>query len=226
MRVVDLTGPMSPAMWRYDQSFPAFATEPATSVEGEGFAVQRVTISTHMGTHTDAPGHLIPDGTMIDALPLESFVGWAKVLRVGPCGPLEEIEGARLEAAGRDLGAGDVALIETGWGSRWTSPGYELDHPFLTVSAGEWLIARGVRLVGMDTPGLMDPRIDLSPGSGDQSPVVDRMLLEAGTPYVAALRNLEAIRADRALFVGMPLNLVGLDGAPMRAVVIEGMNEG
>ena len=82
MQVVDLTGPLERGTWRYDESFPAFNAETVTSLSGDGFAVQRVTLSTHMGTHTDAPGHLIADGPMIDAFALESFVGWATVLRV------------------------------------------------------------------------------------------------------------------------------------------------
>jgi kynurenine formamidase len=212
---------MAPDMWRYDASFPAFSAEPATSFDAQGFAVQRLTLSTHMGTHTDAPGHLIPGGAMIEAIPLEAFVGWARVLRVGPCQHLDAVDAARLAAAGGDLRAGEVALIETGWGPRWVEPGYERDHPYLTPDAAEWLIGRQVRLVGMDTAGLMDPRIDLGPAAGGASPVVDRMLLEAGIPYVAALHNLEALSSELPLFVGMPLKLVGQDGAPMRAVAIE-----
>lgn len=223
MRVVDLTGPLSPGMWRYDETFPAFAAEAATSLDQEGFAVQRITVSTHMGTHTDAPGHLIPGGGMIDELPLEAFVGWAAVLRVGPCPELDAIDAARLERAGSHLRDGDVALVETGWGSRWTQPGYERNHPFLTEDAAAWLIKRRVRLVAMDTAGLMDPRIDLQPGADDDSPVVDRTLLEAGIPYIAALCNLDSIRVDRPLFVGMPLKLAGMDGAPVRAIAIEGL---
>ena len=221
MRVVDLTGGLERGMWRYDETFPAFEAEPATALEQAGYQVQRVTLSTHMGTHTDAPGHLIPGGPMIDTFPLEAFVGWATVLRVRPCPPLEAIDAARLAGGGVEPRAGDAVLVETGWGTRWERPDFAAEHPFLTVDAARWLLEHRVRCVGMDTAGLMDPRIDLAPGAGDHTPVVDRLLLEAGVPYIAALCNLESIRSDRPLFVALPLKLTGLDGAPVRAVVIE-----
>lgn len=221
MRVIDLTGPLERGTWRYDESFPAFKAEKVTSLSGDGFAVQRVTISTHMGTHTDAPGHLIANGPMIDAFALESFVGWATVLRVGPCGPLEAIDAARLSTSGAEPRPGDAVLIDTGWGARWMSDDYSQEHPFLTIDAARWLLDHRARIIGMDTAGLMDSRIELGPGSADNSPVVDRLLLEAGVPYIAALCNLESIRADHPLFVAMPLKLAGLDGAPVRAVAIE-----
>lgn len=223
MRVVDLTGPLAADTWRYDESFPAFEAVPVTSFADEGFAVQRITLSTHMGTHADAPGHLIPGGAMIDATPLESFVGWASVIRVGPCQPLDAIDAERVAAAATHLRHGDVALIETGWGTRWGREDYPVEHPFLTADAAEWLIVHGVRCVGMDTAGLMDPRIDLSPDGVDDAPVVDRLLLEAGIPYIAALRSLEQVVEEHPLFVSVPLSLVGLDGAPARAIAVEGL---
>ena len=221
MRVVDLTGGLQRGMWRYDETFPEFDARPATALDEVGYQVQRVTLSTHLGTHTDAPGHLIPGGPMIDAFPLEAYVAWATVMRLRPCQPLEAIDAARLAAAGTDPRPGDAVLVDTGWGARWERPDFALDHPFLTVDAAQWLLDHRVRCVGMDTAGLMDPRIDLGPGASDDSEVVDRLLLEAGVPYVAALCNLEGIRSNRPLFVALPLKLMGLDGAPVRAVAIE-----
>jgi hypothetical protein len=103
MRVVDLTGPMQPGMWRYDETFPEFEAVAATSLDEVGYQVQRVTISTHLGTHTDAPGHLVPGAPMVDTYALESYVGWATVFRVGPCESLEPIDAARLARAGASL---------------------------------------------------------------------------------------------------------------------------
>ena len=226
MKVVDLTGGLEPAIWRYEDVFPAFSSEAVTSVEEHGFEVRRVSLGTHMGTHTDALGHLVAGGPMIDAMPLESYVAWATVLRPGPCQPLQAVTADALAAAGPTPRKGDAALIWTGWASRWNQPDYASSHPFLTADAAQWLIDRGVRVVGMDTAGLMDPRIDLTPSSATEEPIVDRMLMDAGIAYIAALVNVDAITADRPLFVAMPLKLVGLDGAPVRAVAIEGLDAG
>lgn len=222
IKVVDLTGGLEPAIWRYESVFPAFTSEAVTSVEEHGFEVRRVSLGTHMGTHTDALGHLVARGPMIDAMPLESYVAPATVLRAGPSEPLQPITADALAAAGPAPQGGDAALIWTGWASHWNQPDYASSHPFLTADAAQWLIDHGVRVVGMDTAGLMDPRIDLAPGQRDEA-IVDLMFMEAGISYVAALVNVDAIREARPLFVAMPLKLVGLDGAPVRAVAIEGL---
>lgn len=221
MRVVDLTGALEPGVWRYGPEFPAFTSEPVTSLEADGFAVQRITMSTHMGTHTDAPGHLVSGGPMIDAVPLESYVGWASVLRVGPCDPLQPIDAGALAATGNRPKPGDAILIETGWAKRWNAAEYASNHPFLTSDAAEWLLAFRPRCIAMDTAGVMDPRIDLTPAGGSSDAIVDQILLEAGVMYVAGLVNVESIRSPRPLFVAMPLKLAGLDGAPVRAIAIE-----
>jgi kynurenine formamidase len=156
-------------------------------------------------------------------MPLEAYVAWATVLRPGPCAPLTAITAATLAGSGPEPRAGDAVLIWTDWATHWNEPDYASQHPFLTADAAEWLVARGVRCVGMDTAGLMDPRIDLRPGHAEDVPIVDRILMEAGITYVAALVNVNAIEAGRPLFVAVPLKLVGLDGAPVRAVAIEGI---
>jgi kynurenine formamidase len=224
VRVIDLTGPLEPGIWRYDDAFPAFASEPATSIEEHGFVVQRVTIGTHMGTHTDALGHLVADGPMIEGMALESYVGRVSHFRFRDLGPLAPITAGALSAAGVRPASGDVVLIETGWGRKWNEPDFVTSHPFITLDGAAWLIEHGAKCVGMDTPGLMDPRIDLGPNAAvDSATVVDRVLLEARICYVAGLVNLEALTETRPLFVAVPLKLTGLDGAPVRAIAIEGL---
>jgi kynurenine formamidase len=224
LNVIDLTGPLEPGIWRYDDVFPEFSSEPATTVEEHGFEVRRVTLGTHMGTHTDALGHLVAGGPMIDAMALESYVGWATVIRLDPSDPLRTIGREALEAAGTRPRDGDVVLIGTGWGRRWNEPAYVTSHPFLTIEGARWLLDHRPRCIAMDTPGLMDPRIDLTPGRSAGVPIVDRELLEAGVPYIAGLVNVEAISSTRPLFIAVPLKLAGLDGAPVRAIAVEGLS--
>lgn len=219
--IVDLTGPLEPAIWRYDASFPAFSSEPVTRHEEHGFLVRRVTISTHMGTHTDSLSHLAPNEPTLDAVPLSRFVGEAQVLKV-TAGPLAAIDAARLQRASGELRRGDIALIRTDWDAHWYKPDYASSHPFLTLDAARWLMAMGVKCVGIDTAGLMDPRIDLSPSRRVDHEVVDELLLRAGVSYVAGLINLSSVSESRVWFAALPMKLAGLDGAPVRAIAIRG----
>ena len=217
--VVDLTGPLEAGMWRYDDVFPAFSSEPVTSFDEDGFVVRRVTISTHMGTHTDSLGHLAPDEPMLDAIPLSRYIGSARVVDVS-VEALTAIDAAMLKPAAVGLTDGDIALIRTGWDTHWHDREYTTSHPYLTLDAARWLIACGVKCVGMDTPGLMDPRIDLAPARRVERDVVDEVLLRAGVCYVAGLVNLAAVHTERVWFVALPLKLAGLDGAPVRAIAM------
>jgi kynurenine formamidase len=220
MEIIDLTGAFESTIWRYEPTFPEFVAEPMTSHEEHGFVVSRVILSTHMGTHTDALGHLVVDGPMLDAVPLSRFVGEAQVFDL-PREALAPIDASDLAGAAGELKPGDIALIRTGWDAHWQRPDYALAHPFLTLGAAEWLIGQGVKCVGMDTAGLMDPRIDLAPGRRAPGDVVDEVLMRAGVSYVAALVNLGSLSQSRVLFVALPLKLGNLDGAPVRAVAVQ-----
>ncbi|HYM97609.1 MAG TPA: cyclase family protein [Candidatus Sulfotelmatobacter sp.] len=221
IEIVDLTGPLEPSIWLYDPTFPAFSSEPVTRHAEQGFVVQRVTISTHMGTHTDSLSHLAPNEPTLDAVPLSRFVGEAQVLNV-TAGPLAAIDAARLQQASGELRRGDIALIRTGWDAHWYEPDYATSHPFLTLDAAKWLIEVGVKCVGMDTAGLMDARIDLAPSRRVDDEVVDEVLLRAGVSYVAGLINLGSVSESRVWFAALPMKLAGLDGAPVRAIAILG----
>jgi kynurenine formamidase len=120
--------------------------------------------------------------------------------------------------------AGDVAVIRTDWSLRLAEPDYPARHPFLTLDAARWLIEREVSCVAMDTAGLMDPRIDLTPGQRSDPEVVDELLLAAGIPYVVGVTNLAALSGERFLFAALPMKLAGMDGAPVRAVAITGLD--
>lgn len=219
-RLIDLTGSFEEGMWRYGPEFPSYGVREATSHEENGFAVQALTISTHMGTHFDAPGHLIEGGHLADTIPLERFVGPAALLRVGPVGPLEVVTAERLEACATALREGDIAVVETGWSKRWYEPNFVNETPYLSLDAAHWLIRRGIKCFAWDAPMFMDPRIDL--GANDQE-LPDAIILKAGIPMIAPLQNLEEVRSQRFWFTGFPMKLKGADGSPTRCVAMEGI---
>lgn len=222
MKLTDLTGPFEEGMWRYGPEFPPFGIATAASLEAEGFAVQRVTISTHMGTHVDAPGHLIAGGGFADNMPLDRFVGPAALMRLGEVGPLEVIGPDRLEAAAEALRPGDIAVIETGWSRRWYEDNFVAETPHLSLDAARWVVERGIKCFVWDAPMFMDPRIDVSGGLPPEE-MPDAIVLAAGIPMIAPVQNLAAVTSDRFWFIGFPMKLKGADGAPTRCVAVEGL---
>ena len=79
MRIIDLTQLISPDMPVYPGTEPP-RLDPANTYEANGFRETLLTLFSHTGTHMDAPAHLFPGRTTLDAFPASQFVGKALVL--------------------------------------------------------------------------------------------------------------------------------------------------
>jgi kynurenine formamidase len=131
--------------------------------DGVALSAEIVTLSTHSGTHVDAPLHYGPaergETRTIDEVPLEWCYGAGVLLdftehdRVaGITRPDVEAELARI---GHTLKPLDIVLVMTGTDLK--EPGYESRHPGLRVDATEFLVDSGVKLIGIDAWGLDRP---------------------------------------------------------------------
>lgn len=83
MRFVDLSHPIKSGMPVYPGD-PEVTVEPALTIARDGGAVSRLTLSSHTGTHMDAPRHTVEGGAAIDEIPLDWLVGEALILRAAP----------------------------------------------------------------------------------------------------------------------------------------------
>jgi len=213
--LVDLSYPFDPGLFPNQPGKPVnLEIRPINTLECSGVNTLEITLGNHIGTHIDAPLHLIDGGDSIDRLPLETFYGPAVVVDV-PKGLNEAIEPGDLESAEPSVGAGDIALICTGWGGRVTEAAYASHHPYLTEAAAAWLVARDVRMVGIDVQSVDLPH-SLRPQGFRYTSL--RVLLTHGIPVVHSLTRLEEIRGRRVTLICMPIIFRGADGVPVRAV--------
>jgi Predicted metal-dependent hydrolase len=180
--------------------------------EGAAVNVGAITISVHSGTHADAPFHFEKNGTSVDRLPLQTFLGPAVVVDLSPIFSSgtepREISIADLEPCARDLTEAPRLLIKTG---RWRDSAiFPIRIPVLADAVPAWLRARGVILLGVDLPSVdaIDSK-DLSNHHG---------LAEAGIAIVESL-DLAKIKAGRYNFAALPLKITGADAAPARAIL-------
>ncbi len=218
-RIVDLTHPLHEGM----TSFPSpNHVRPEVTILArhgvEGRATRRLVLGTHTGTHMDAPLHFIPGGGTVDELRLDMLIGPAHVLTLAPAEPLEEIGLDRLRAAGAEAIHHPRVLLRYDWSERFGGLAFYEQSPYLSREACTWLVERGVRLLGMDSPSPDDPRLGF--GSGDDSPN-HRILLGAGVILVEYLSNLARLRADVVHLIALPLPVRGADGSPSRVVAVE-----
>jgi kynurenine formamidase len=130
--------------------------------QGLGWAVDTLTLSTHAGTHVDAPWHYSPisegkKARTIDEMPLEWFYSDGVVLdmRHKPRGSAITIDDLKeaLEKIGYHLKSGDIVLIQTGTDKYWGKPDYFDAGCGMTRESTLWLIDQGVRVMGTDAWG-------------------------------------------------------------------------
>lgn len=132
---------------------------------------------THVGTHVDAPFHFLEDGATVDQLSLEILIGPVFVTylpgakKIAP----DDLNGLSLPAGTERL------LIRTRNSELWVSGTTEFrkDYVALTTEGAQWLVDRGIRLVGVDY---------LSVGSYNKEGIIThRILLEAGVVILEGL---------------------------------------
>ena len=150
-------------------------------------------MSAHLGTHVDAPAHVLAGGAPVGSLPLDAFVGPARVLDLPGRGEVG------LDALPRRaLGVARVLFRTRG-------------QSFLAPLAAVRLAERGARLGGPDA-------MSVDPDDAEDLPV-HRTLLSRG---IVVLENLDLSRIEPGDYrlIALPLKLMELDGSPVRAVLI------
>ena len=211
-RIVDLTLPLEPGM-------RGVAIEPARRLEVDGWNAAMLTLYSHCGTHMDAPRHFLPGGATIDSLPLQTCIGPARVVDLTPVQPRERITVERLGPWQQEVRRGDRLLIRTDWSRRHGRPEYRDQLPRIDVQLARWLVDRGVALLGVEPPSVADVN------SRDELTAVHRVLLEAGVIVVEGLANLDQIKSATVELIVLPLAVRGGDGAPVRALAVENVEE-
>jgi kynurenine formamidase len=196
---------------------PAFPGDPelriatAETIASIGYNLTSLHMTTHQGTHVDAPYHFFANGESVDRIALDRFFGPASLIDLAPGGELKP--GATLtEESFRSwreaFRPGARIVYRTGWGRRFGRLDFFQDCPSLTVEAARWIAGRGIGLLGMDTPSPSTDWLECH-----------RALLGAGVIIVEALANLEQLPRNFT-FIGFPLKIGGRDGSPIRAAAL------
>ena len=174
--------------------------------QGE-YRITSMSFSAHTGTHVDAPCHFISGACGVDKLELQTMVGRARVVR---------LEGAK------QIGAEEIALlplegvtrllIAAGSGAPCRPGEFDTSFVSLTGDGAQALIARGVRLVGIDCLS-----VDLFEAPGHPA---HHELMAAGVVIIEGL-DLNGVPAGDYELICLPLKIENSDGAPARVVLRE-----
>jgi arylformamidase len=175
---------------------------------GAGANVSRISFGSHTGTHVDAAKHFFDGGETVDRIAVDRLVGPAVLIALDES--LTSVSASDLER--HDLGNHTRILIRTRNSSFLDDREFHRDYTYLAPDAAEYLVEKGVDLVGVDYLSIEQFR------SGHHR--THRTLLERNVVIVEGLR-LGGIMPGVYDFICLPLRLEGLDGAPARAILIE-----
>ena len=180
--------------------------EAAIEVYGEGntFQMGLITMCTNTGTYLDVPFHRYADGHDLTGLDLERVAAVPAVC-------LDRTGDTTIDLTVDDLAGleGHAVLVRTGHSATWGTDAYFTDHPHLSASAADALVAAGVACVGIDSMNI--------DGTGEKARPVHTTLLAAEIPIIEHLTGLEQLPTDGFTFTAVPPKIEGAGTFTVRA---------
>lgn len=175
--------------------------------QGADYNSSMITLSTHSGTHMDAPLHFVRGGMTIDEMPIGATVGPARIIAI------EDEESINREELERhDIQTGERVIFKTANSrSDWRKLPFMERYVYVSHEGAEYLASRKPQCVGIDY---------LSVGNfvPETASLVHRTLLSAGIWLIESL-YMVGVPTGPCDLVCLPLKIVGAEGAPCRAAV-------
>ena len=213
MSPLDLTLEISPKLPSFPGSpqpqFISWATN-----ETDGYNLELVFLSSHSGTHIDAPFHFIKSGQKVDQIPLKRLICNAVLCKVkkGLDEAITKKDILDFERRHSKIATNSTIIFSTGWSKNLLKRYYFEKNPGLSIDAAKYLASKKINLVGIDSPS-----IDLGK---DSRFLAHHMLLNRGILILENLCNLEKISGLHFKLVVLPLKLKGATGSPVRAIAL------
>ncbi len=202
MMLYDLSPPISPALAVWPGDSPPTREVLLDLARGDSVTLSTLRATVHLGSHADAPSHYGLGAPSMEQCPLDAYLGECVVIGVTPQ------HGLVTEAS---LPAGALpprVLLRTG---TFSDPGrFHEGFAALAPPLIDALAARGVLLVGVDTPSV-DPFTSRTLDAHTRCLAHDIAILEGLV--------LDRVPDGRYELIALPLRLVGFDASPVRAVL-------
>jgi len=207
--IYDVTVPISNTMpvWPGDPSVQLTAKSHLSRDKTHTVHLTAIEMGSHTGTHMDAPFHMIDGGRTLSDIPLDTLVGKARVMEIPAARSL-----GRTELQAFDWTGVERVLLKTENSSHWNDGKFYEQFVYLEPDGAQFLVDRGVRLVGIDYLS-----IDKFHSESHPSHFV---LLQKNIVIIEGL-NLNAVPQGDYTIYALPLNLQDADGAPTRVVLIK-----
>ena len=213
MKVIDLTLTIS-------ENIPTFLGSPKPNfinwenIEKDGYNLELLFLSTHTGTHIDAPYHFLKKGQKIHQITTKRLVTETVLIKIMKDSDqsITKTDIEKFEKKYGKIDDGSTVIFHTGWQKNLEKKSYFLKNPGLAISAAKYLSSKKINLVGIDSPS-----IDLGK---DKKFSVHHILAKNGILIVENLANLEKIHSEKFHLIVAPLKLKNATGSPVRAMAL------
>ena len=208
-RVIDLSAEIKPGVLKVDGEYLHGKGNRRFEIQQFTYATDKtfmhwVETETHVGTHVELPAHLDEGAKSCAEMPIEAFFGEAVVLKFRFLKP-EDGQGQPIVPSHLgEVKKGDIVLM-------W-SPYEGLESPHISPEAAKWLAEKPVKMLGVQNVKV-EASLD--------SMATHTNLLRNDIPIIEGLVNLEKIKKNRVLYIGLPLRVVSLDSSWIRAIALE-----
>ena len=211
MRILDLTLTISNKIPTFPGS-PQPKFIPWENVKEDGYNLELLFLSTHTGTHMDAPYHFLEKGAKIHEISLKKLVSEAVLIQSKKKGgeSITKTDIQKFEKKHGKIASFSSVIFYTGWQRNLQKKYYFEKNPGLSVSAAKYLASKKINLVGIDSPS-----IDLGTDSRFS---VHQIFAKKGILIVENLANLEKIKSAKFHLVVLPLKLKNATGSPVREI--------
>jgi arylformamidase len=204
MKIIDITAPIFEGM-------PVYKNKPEkqpqiSTVTNAHVTESRISLDVHSGTHVDAPLHMMNEGKTIETLPIEKLVRPCKVLDLTEVN--EKIAKHDIEALG--IEAEDFVLFKT---KNSFDEEFNFEFIYVAEDAAQYLAEIGISGVGIDALGIE---------RAQEGHPTHRALMGKDIIIIEGLQLKEVV-AGEYFMVAAPLKLQGVDAAPARILLIEGL---
>ncbi len=247
MRIVDLSLPINskmraiPGIATYEQNptrcipLSVISQDQEKALRARGIEVPdntpatthmmcKLEITTHIGTHIDAPLHMLENTWSIDEVPLDRIVKKGRVIPLTNTPDGGMVTAEAILATGVDFDSSVIPILHTGWTERaWGTPAFWDNTIYMHKSVGELMVERGVSAVAIDFfPEFPFWRKDVTAPEGQTRGLNHRVMLGNKCIIIQMVTNVGAIGSDDFILSAVPLKLEGIDGSPARVFAIVG----
>ena len=213
MKILDLTLTVSDKIPTFPGS-PQPNFIPWENIKDDGYNLELLFLSSHTGTHLDAPYHFIENGTKIHEISPNRLIRDAVLIksRKKSGQAITKTDILKFEKIHEKIPNGSTVIFWTGWQKMLHDDSYFIKHPGLSTTAAKYLVSKKTNLVGIDSPS-----IDFQ---ASKQFSVHHIFSKNGILILENLANLEKIKSWKFQLVVLPLKLKNATGSPVRAVAV------